>query len=939
MSTTSSKNFTTLYSGSGSVTPQGAYGNANVVSLLAAGTDGANTVTTISATGNITTDAYFVGNFAGNITGNISVPGSNTQVLYNNQGNVGTTAGFTFTNTTGELDVPGAITAVGNVTAPYFLGNGSQLTGLPATYGNANVAAFMAAYGANTISSTGNITTTANISGGYILGNGSQLTGLPANYGNANVAALLAAFGANTISSTGNITTTANVSGGYILGNGSQLTGLPATYGNANVVSLLAAFGSNTIVTTGNVDTGNLNATNAYVTGVVSASGNVRGGNVNTAGVVSAAGNVFGNNVNATNYVAFGTAGGVTTASPGQMFWDTAEQTVSLGMNNGVTQQIGLENYILVKASAAITDGQVVMWTGASGNNVEAAPANMSSAGFRPGYVLGIATQNIALNGTGYITAFGQVHGLNTNAYTAGDLLYLDPASTTGGLTATQPTAPNYIIQVGTVTKKSAGDGHIQVIIRINDKVNDLSDTTITSPTNGQVLTWTTGNVWVNANIGAANVTAAGANTQIQFNDSGVFAGNANLTYDKATNTFSTGIITATGNITGANVVASANLTSTQQTVVGTANVGATGNTVVSGRNIATDMAYSPDGATGNAQYTGRVMVGTGWNGNVAVGFPSRLSTMDLITRTNTTSQVRQFESDSLVSMTGNASSPLFRQQAIGGRVRVGGGSAANTVALSGGAGAPFAVSAGQFQVDIGNAAPYNLGNTAVSHATLNGGVLTLNPGSSVGNAYGFVSFSQAGGLGVCNVTNWMGYTSSVGSGNITNNMYCFYNGNATSLTSTGVQIANTARAATNYYFLRNDDEVAQVKLGSLRSYNEFQYATATSGTVNIDKNNAQVQFIAPTANVTIGDFQNFVTTANDSVNNDTQTDTVTLIIQQGATPYTVTMPTGNASIKYAGNTSVIGNTANSVTMVSVTAFRSSANTAIYLATVSPEFV
>lgn len=46
----------------------------------------------------------------------------------------------------------------GNITASYFLGNGSQLTGLPASYSNANVAVFMANYGSNTISTTGNIT-------------------------------------------------------------------------------------------------------------------------------------------------------------------------------------------------------------------------------------------------------------------------------------------------------------------------------------------------------------------------------------------------------------------------------------------------------------------------------------------------------------------------------------------------------------------------------------------------------------------------------------------------------------------------------------------------------------------------------------------------------------------------------------------------------------
>jgi hypothetical protein len=248
-------------------------------------------------------------------------------------------------------------------------------------------------------------------------------------------------------------------------------------------------------------------------------------------------------------------------------------------------------------------------------------------------------------------------------------------------------------------------------------------------------------------------------------------------------------------------------------------------------------------------------------------------------------------------------------------------------------------VAAGQFNVDIGNASPYNLGNTSISHTALNGGVLTLNAGSSIGNAYGYLPSVVAAG-GTANVTNYIGVVSSLSSGfTVTGNLFCFYNGNASTLGTHSVLTANSARAATNYYFLRNDDDVAQVKLGSLRSYNEFQYATATSGTVNIDKTNAQVQFLNPTANVTIGDLQNFVTTANDGTNNDTQTDTVTLIIQQGATPYTVALPTGNASIKYAGGISTVGTTANAVTMVNITAFRSAANATLYLTTVSSEFV
>ena len=68
---------------------------------------------------------------------------------------------------------------VGNITATNFIGNGSQLTNLPANYGNTNV------------STTGNITggniTTANtvsantVSATTFVGDGSQLTGVTTN--------------------------------------------------------------------------------------------------------------------------------------------------------------------------------------------------------------------------------------------------------------------------------------------------------------------------------------------------------------------------------------------------------------------------------------------------------------------------------------------------------------------------------------------------------------------------------------------------------------------------------------------------------------------------------------------------------------------------------------------------------------------------------------
>jgi hypothetical protein len=131
----------------------------------------------------------------------------------------------------------GGVVAEGNVTADYFVGNGSQLTGITAvsSYGNANVATYLSS---GTVS--GNIITTGNVSGNYFVGNGALLTGINAvsSYGNANVVANLAALGANPI------TSTANIAGNYFIGNGSQLTGITAasSYGNSNVAAYLPTY-------------------------------------------------------------------------------------------------------------------------------------------------------------------------------------------------------------------------------------------------------------------------------------------------------------------------------------------------------------------------------------------------------------------------------------------------------------------------------------------------------------------------------------------------------------------------------------------------------------------------------------------------------------------------------------------------------------------------
>jgi hypothetical protein len=186
--------------------------------------------------GNIVTDSLTIqlantANTPGAANGSGITVGANDDIatiLYNSTSNVWTT------------NI--GISSVGNVTAPYFFGNGSQLTGLPASYSNANVATFLAAYGSNTISTTGNIT--AN----FYVGNGSQLTGIVSSYGNANVVANLAALGSNPISTTGNVTggnllfSTGIVSGtGNITSGNIGITGGSLTWANASIVQTSAS--------------------------------------------------------------------------------------------------------------------------------------------------------------------------------------------------------------------------------------------------------------------------------------------------------------------------------------------------------------------------------------------------------------------------------------------------------------------------------------------------------------------------------------------------------------------------------------------------------------------------------------------------------------------------------------------------------------------------
>jgi len=95
-----------------------------------------------------------------------------------------TNDGATYQDIVGTGTNDGSVSFTGNVTGAYIIGNGSQLTGLPAGYANSDVATYLSSGTVSTnILTTAAFSATGNVTGSYIIGDGSQLTNLPAAVG------------------------------------------------------------------------------------------------------------------------------------------------------------------------------------------------------------------------------------------------------------------------------------------------------------------------------------------------------------------------------------------------------------------------------------------------------------------------------------------------------------------------------------------------------------------------------------------------------------------------------------------------------------------------------------------------------------------------------------------------------------------------------------
>jgi len=144
----------------------------------------------------------------------------------------------------------------------------------------------------------------------------------------------------------------------------------------------------------------------------------------------------------------------------GQMYWDATNETISVPLNNEVTLQVGQENHIRARnnTGVTITDGQAVYINDALGNNPTIALADART--LATSFMVGIATENIPDNTTGFVTTLGTVMGFNTSSFSDGDILYLDTVA--GQITNVPAKHPYYTMIVG-IALNSTVNGRIFV--------------------------------------------------------------------------------------------------------------------------------------------------------------------------------------------------------------------------------------------------------------------------------------------------------------------------------------------------------------------------------------------------------------------------------------------------------------------------------------------
>jgi hypothetical protein len=182
----------------------------------------------------------------------------------------------------------------------------------------------------------------------------------------------------------------------------------------------------------------------------------------------------------------------------GRVQWNAEDGTLEYGLPGGtVNLQIGQEHVVRCRNESGdpIADGKVVYVAGEVGNRPSIGLADADTTNPQPeAVVLGMTTEVIGNNSTGYVTLMGLVRDINTDGISPGSMVWLS-ADTPGEFQdSPPPAAPNRHIAVGQVITEGASNGSVYVRVMVIPPVMLLSDVLLGTPNDGDIL------VWVDAN-------------------------------------------------------------------------------------------------------------------------------------------------------------------------------------------------------------------------------------------------------------------------------------------------------------------------------------------------------------------------------------------------------------------------------------------------------
>jgi hypothetical protein len=129
------------------------------------------------------------------------------------------------------------------------------------------------------------------------------------------------------------------------------------------------------------------------------------------------------------------------------------------------TENAALTQYTVVEntTGSTIPKGSVVGFVGVGANNVLSVAPYLADGSSPSLYILGVMAEELPDSGaTGLCCVWGNVSGIDTSAFSVGDVLYASP-TVAGGFTNVKPTAPDNVIPIAAVLVDSATAGDIFV--------------------------------------------------------------------------------------------------------------------------------------------------------------------------------------------------------------------------------------------------------------------------------------------------------------------------------------------------------------------------------------------------------------------------------------------------------------------------------------------